>query len=161
MLRMVGSNSGDFVCTQVLHNLWKLFLCKKFVLKEIKNGKSLDESFKDEKNFTFDLNCESAFDINRSSDNEEERKIRKVQKPNKNQKILLKNYSKKKRFLSRLFSDTTGTTYPYNKPIRHLTSRHVTSSSLTGRTENLKDSDIRRFQSIKRIPLVKKLKTNT
>lgn len=29
MLRMVGSNSGDFVCTQVLHNLWKLFLCKK------------------------------------------------------------------------------------------------------------------------------------
>jgi hypothetical protein len=29
MLRMIGSNSGDFVCTQVLHNLWKLFLFKK------------------------------------------------------------------------------------------------------------------------------------
>jgi hypothetical protein len=32
MLRMVASNSGDFVCTQVLHNLWKLFLCKKQLL---------------------------------------------------------------------------------------------------------------------------------
>jgi hypothetical protein len=31
MIRMIGSNSGDFVCTQVLHNLWKLFLCKKHV----------------------------------------------------------------------------------------------------------------------------------
>ncbi len=30
MLRMIGSNSGDFVCTQVLHNLWKLFLFKKY-----------------------------------------------------------------------------------------------------------------------------------
>jgi hypothetical protein len=29
MLRMIQSNSGDFVCTQVLHNLWKLYLCKK------------------------------------------------------------------------------------------------------------------------------------
>ena len=33
MLRMIGSNSGDFVCTQVLHNLWKLFLFKKFSFK--------------------------------------------------------------------------------------------------------------------------------
>lgn len=33
MLRMIGSNSGDFVCTQVLHNLWKLFLYKKYTLK--------------------------------------------------------------------------------------------------------------------------------
>jgi hypothetical protein len=31
MIRMIGSNSGDFVCTQVIHNLWKLFLCKKHI----------------------------------------------------------------------------------------------------------------------------------
>ena len=36
MLRMIGSNSGDFVCTQVLHNLWKLFLFKKYTLKQEK-----------------------------------------------------------------------------------------------------------------------------
>jgi hypothetical protein len=30
---MIGSNSGDFVCTQVLHNLWKLYLCKKYMIK--------------------------------------------------------------------------------------------------------------------------------
>jgi hypothetical protein len=49
-----------------------------------------------------------------------------------------------------LYSTTSSS---YNKPIRHVT-------SLTGRTDNLKESDIRRFQSIKRMPLVKKLNTN-
>lgn len=34
MIRMIGSNSGDFVCTQVLHNLWKLFLCKQHSLPQ-------------------------------------------------------------------------------------------------------------------------------
>lgn len=36
---MIGSNSGDFVCTQVLHNLWKLFLCKKAIQSESKKDK--------------------------------------------------------------------------------------------------------------------------
>ena len=161
MLRMVGSNSGDFVCTQVLHNLWKLFLCKKFILKEMKNGKSLAESFTDEKQFAFDLKCEPKFDTNRSSDNEEEKKTIKTQKSNKNHKPLTKSYSKKKRFLTRLFSDTTGITHSYNKPIRHVTNRQVSSSLAGGRTDVLKDSDIRRFQSIKRIPMVKKIKDNS
>lgn len=40
MLRMIGSNSGDFVCTQVLHNLWKLFLFKKFTLKNERNKRN-------------------------------------------------------------------------------------------------------------------------
>ena len=40
MLRMIGSNSGDFVCTQVLHNLWKLFLFKKFTLKTERNKRN-------------------------------------------------------------------------------------------------------------------------
>jgi len=38
MLRMIGSNSGDFVCTQVLHNLWKLYLYKKFSQNDSKNS---------------------------------------------------------------------------------------------------------------------------
>ena len=160
MLRMVGSNSGDFVCTQVLHNLWKLFLCKKFVLKEMKTSKSQEESFKNDKIFTFDLNYESAFEINRPSDNEQEEEVKtkKAQRPSKSFKTTSNNnnnnkYSKKKRFFSRLFSETVTTSSSYNKPIRHVT-------SLTGRTDNLKESDIRRFQSIRRMPLVKKLNTN-
>jgi hypothetical protein len=36
MIRMIGSNSGDFVCTQVLHNLWKLFLCKQTTLPNLR-----------------------------------------------------------------------------------------------------------------------------
>lgn len=43
MIRMVGSNSGDFVCTQVLHNLWKLFLCKKCSQTRGSSGKSASE----------------------------------------------------------------------------------------------------------------------
>lgn len=41
MLRMIGSNSGDFVCTQVLHNLWKLFLYKRYVRSK---GSSISSS---------------------------------------------------------------------------------------------------------------------
>jgi hypothetical protein len=41
MLRMIGSNSGDFTCTQVLHNLWKLFLFKKYTLKNDSARKAL------------------------------------------------------------------------------------------------------------------------
>lgn len=51
MLRMVGSNSGDFVCTQVLHNLWKLFLCKKCILPRAKvkgSGPSLSAAQTDD-----------------------------------------------------------------------------------------------------------------
>lgn len=48
MLRMIGSNSGDFVCTQVLHNLWKLFLFKKYTIKQEKmrlSNSNVDEVF--------------------------------------------------------------------------------------------------------------------
>ena len=35
MIRMIGSNSGDYVCTQLLHNMWRLFLFKRhFVAQE-------------------------------------------------------------------------------------------------------------------------------
>lgn len=45
MLRMIGSNSGDFVCTQVLHNLWKLFLFKKYTMKnDAEASKTLSQS---------------------------------------------------------------------------------------------------------------------
>lgn len=48
MLRMIGSNSGDFVCTQVLHNLWKLFLFKKYTIKQEKirlSNSNVDEVY--------------------------------------------------------------------------------------------------------------------
>ena len=57
MLRMIGSNSGDFVCTQVLHNLWKLYLCKKYVLNKKGSkcsGKMFNETDNDEENSAFD-----------------------------------------------------------------------------------------------------------
>ena len=151
MLRMIGSNSGDFVCTQVLHNLWKLFLCKKFILKEMKNGKSLEGAFKNEKLFTFDMKYESGLDLNISSEKGEVKVEKSIKQP-KTSKILSTNYSKKKKLFTKLFSNT-GNTHSYNKPIRNI-------SSLTGHNENLKDSEIGRFQSIKRVPLAKKIKTN-
>ena len=168
MLRMVGSNSGDFVCTQVLHNLWKLFLCKKFILREMKNGKSLNDTYKNDKVFIFDLNYEPGVgDPNPPTDFEDEKPDyyndtsattaqRKV--PSKNYKMTSNNYSKKKKFFSKLFSDNSAakSAHGYNKPVRHI-------SNLTARGDSsscLKDDDVRRFQSIKRVVLVKKPKAS-
>ncbi len=57
MLRMIGSNSGDFTCTQVLHNLWKLFLFKKYTLKHeaAKKAAGLNGSGNIKENKTFKL----------------------------------------------------------------------------------------------------------
>ena len=46
MLRMIASHSGDFVCTQVIHNLWKLYLFKNYrqSLKQQQQPNSGDEN---------------------------------------------------------------------------------------------------------------------
>jgi hypothetical protein len=81
MIRMIGSNSGDFVCTQVLHNLWKLYLCKKFTPPLIKtttkisdenerNSSVINEDIIEENVYVIDDN-DNQF-INMSSNEEEE-----------------------------------------------------------------------------------------
>jgi hypothetical protein len=80
---MIGSNSGDFVCTQVLHNLWKLYLCKKFAPPLIKtttkisdenerNNSVINEDIIEENVYVIDDNDNQFINMSSNDDEEEE-----------------------------------------------------------------------------------------
>ena len=140
MLRMIGSNSGDFVCTQVIHNLWKLFLFKKFVLKNENTNSRHD----DQNSYTTD-------------DNEENLKARKTNKKSRDLQ-----YKKRTTFFNKwnpIFKDST----PASKRVQH--NRLFKGKTVHGSIDLTKQDcsvktadDIKRIQSIKRV--VHRVKTN-
>jgi hypothetical protein len=153
---MIGSNSGDFVCTQVLHNLWKLFLCKKYAFAKLQESKSKasrndeNNTNPDEKTHRFDLEFEDDNNYSSGKDQEHEQVF------NRNYKLKLtsNNNSKKKKFFTKIFSDhktspptttsTTGITRKLNQPIAKMRSEAF-------------NNDAKRFQSLKRVAINRRI----
>lgn len=144
MLRMISSNSGDFVCTQVLHNLWKLFLFKKFVLN---NGDTHHH----------EVECYTSDENNNNSSSTTEHIIRSSTPTAKKIKLKTTRPKKKNPFLNKIFKETPATSKRIQqyrsfkfKPsgsssLLETSKENPTSSTLKASTE------VRRIQSIKRI----------
>ena len=144
MLRMIGSNSGDFVCTQVLHNLWKLFLFKKFVVKNDRPSK------KEKTNSSIETSSYS------SDDYEEPKEEIKPKTKNNHSKMKtrLQQNKKKNPFFHKLFKETPSTSKRIlenrsfktkKKPITVFSSLHLGKENVVNATMT---PNIKRFQSI-------------
>lgn len=178
MLRMIGANSGDFVCTQVLHNLWKLFLCKKCSSHSASKSESAAQSENRNEGATeaiYNLN----FDVHTSEFEEEDEQEEHVNKPR--QSIYDKNTDKKSKpktkmpqpqlksimsrkkssLIGRLFSEVTSKTQvktatppPKSRSI-HLMHQQKKMAKSSHHQPQARDErfsiEMKRFQSIKRI----------
>lgn len=161
MLRMIGSNSGDFVCTQVLHNLWKLFLCKKYAfakLQECKgktnqNDESNNTNNPDDKKHKFDLEFDD--DTNEDTNNNYT-SCSKEQVFNRNYKLKLtsNNNSKKKRFFAKIFSEPKTT--PASSASATGANRKLIQPLAKMRSEAF-NNDAKRFQSLKRVAINRRI----
>jgi hypothetical protein len=174
MLRMVASNSGDFVCTQVLHNLWKLFLCKKQLLNSdnqnlFKSISSLNTKKSDSSIGLRNSGIEEDDDKqnnNKNSASSNEKNIRKRTKfigSNKqsptfsffHDKLVKKisNSTNKKRFnfvntnKKLLSKSTTGKATTSSRILSDLSGK---SKPISQRDTNFEDES-KRFQSIRRV----------
>ncbi len=159
MLRMIGSNSGDFVCTQVLHNLWKLFLFKKFVVKNDRpNKKEQMKSSKETNNYSSD----------EDEDEDESEEFKEEAKPKPqvtNFKVTrLQQKKKKNPFFHKLFKETPSTSKRIleNRSFRARKKPITVFSSLHLGKENVIDTtttpNIKYTHSIKRIVNHSKIK---
>lgn len=158
---MIGSNSGDFVCTQVLHNLWKLFLCKKYAfakLQECKgktnqNDESNNTNNPDDKKHKFDLEFDD--DTNEDTNNNYT-SCSKEQVFNRNYKLKLtsNNNSKKKRFFAKIFSEPKTT--PTSSASATGANRKLIQPLAKMRSEAF-NNDAKRFQSLKRVAINRRI----
>lgn len=150
MLRMIGSNSGDFVCTQLLHNLWKLFLFKRHAFR--KNTKEHTEDFPDQDILIEDSNYLHQDESNQSSEDEEFK-----MKRSKHSQI----QKKKKTIFTKLFKEPAR---PSGKRIETNLNRSFklkpTFSQSLKDNSNQNFAEIQRFQSIKRVSIANKSKTH-
>jgi len=148
MLRMIGSNSGDFVCTQVLHNLWKLFLYKKFSQNDSKSSLVTSEQNNEEnegnhRNRKYQLDDEKVRNEAKVSSSEPNAST------STSRKTKLK--SKKSAFI-RIFAFDLK-----NKKKSHVVeiNKHAYSRQVPIASRN--SHELKRFQSIKRITLNEKM----
>lgn len=169
MLRMIGSNSGDFVCTQVLHNLWKLFLCKKFSCTEVKYEKNV---FDDETNnrSSEDMNFNNSSDLflNSFNTSDEDRQLESSYRSNSSSQSHPKKSSStvSSNLFAKIFKDSKGKKLnksKMSKPSKGQLSYNFARSSeadILKKTVNGSNynNEIRRIQSIKRVTLARRSK---
>jgi hypothetical protein len=132
MLRMIHSNSGDFVCTQVLHNLWKLFLYKKFILKNEKKNDNNNNS-----------NSEIIYSSDDENDNINTKKNSRVHY-HPTTKQTSNNNKRKSSILNKLFK-------PKSTTAKFVSKRIEKNRSYNKNDQSPFAADLSRMQSIKRV----------
>ena len=180
MLRMVGSNSGDFVCTQVLHNLWKLYLCKQQM--QVANGRQPRKTNNDNKNTDYNNNYYNSAPNSKKTTFQFETEKNRVARPPPTQKIcqhtsddnstnsqpmtrpIIRNVksksgikpTKKKMVFLKLFKSSAKSSS--NPTIsKAVPTAKVTKLSIAKTSETKNEFEKNRFQSIKRVPIAKRV----
>ena len=147
MLRMIGSNSGDFVCTQLLHNLWKLFLFKRYAFRH--NQKEYSKSFADQDIVIEDTNY--FYQEKNQSSEDEEFKIKKTKNSNP---------KKKKTLFTKFFKEPAHPVIKRKEPNLNRSFKIKSTFSQPQRENSSQNyAEIQRFQSIKRVTIANKAKT--